>query len=132
MGFYFETCGCDACGQLHYRLGSSNFSRFEETTKSLASKGEPVVKDVTFAIDALVHTTVQMAELRRIIDGYADVRTECVTKLRHEGYTLADISRYINVSPQAVAKIANRNKQRAKHERANDGQSTICNARVVP
>lgn len=71
------------------------------------------MKDTTFAIEALVQTTESMNELRSIMESYADIRTECVGKLRDEGYTLADISRYINVSPQAVAKIANRHKERA-------------------
>ena len=59
-------------------------------------------------LETLRYSTEQMAQLRDVINEYANIRTDCVAKLRQQGYTLADIGSQLGVTPQAVAKIARR------------------------
>lgn len=60
----------------------------------------------------LLDATRRMGALRENTATLADVRTDCVRLLRADGYTFADIGTAIDVTPQAVAKIARRTTKR--------------------
>ena len=60
------------------------------------------------ALALLQDATVRMQHARQNICTLANTRTECVHVLREHGWTYAAIADTIDLTPQAVAKIARR------------------------
>ena len=56
----------------------------------------------------LADATRRMEDMRTHITALADKRTDWVRVLREDGMTYSDIAREIDVTPQAVAKMARR------------------------